>query len=116
MSSNHDAQQISAYGLDCLVDLLRIAIALTQAGIYLAPIVAAVLAVFWWSKVKGKNRIIGIAVIAAATIFICLGRSSLNGLMKDRLALLRQSCETLHVNQGSYQDSSPEAPDSARYH
>ncbi len=90
-SSTSDAQQLSAYGLDCLVDFLRIVIALTPTVIYLVPIVAAVLAVFWWTKVRGKNRISGIAVIAAATIFICLSRSSLTGILQDRLALLRKA-------------------------
>lgn len=100
-SSTNELQQLSQYDLDCLVDLMRIAISLIHIGTVLAPLVATVLAVFWWKKVKGKNRNIGMAMIVAATIFIYFGGSTATGVMTARLALLREA--------GLAMDSPPKA-------
>jgi len=96
-SSTTEIQQLSQYDLDCLVDLMRIAISLIHIGTVIAPLGATVLAFFWWKKVKGKSRSIGIAFIVAATIFIYLGGSAVADVMKARLALLREAKPSLEA-------------------
>ncbi|MDP3511053.1 MAG: hypothetical protein Q8T09_24015 [Candidatus Melainabacteria bacterium] len=94
-STSSELQQLSGYSADCIVDILRIVVAVLHIGISLAPLVAIILLVLWWKKVQGKSRSVGVVTILASTAFICVGGWFLTGMLNDRLTLIRTANELL---------------------
>ena len=90
-SKNSDLQQMSTYSADCIIDVLRIVVAVLHIGIVLAPIFGIIFSLVWWKKVHGKARKVGVAIILASTAFVCVCGWFVSALFDERLALLRSA-------------------------
>ena len=90
-SSSSEWQQILGYGTDCILDILRILIACAEIGIVFSPLWAIVLSVFWWKKVQGKNRYLGVVVINIAAVFIFFGGSFITDFLVKQFKAIRDA-------------------------
>lgn len=96
-STSSELQQLSCYSADCIVDILRIVVAVLHIGISLSPLVAIILSVLWWKKVQGKSGSVGVVTILVSTAFICVGGWFLTEMLDDRLTLIKTANELLRV-------------------